>query len=94
MPRDPFEPQHEPARSIYLAFQAEAAKRAGRSVHQWQEAEITAVYVEANRQSDMLDLRPVTRDQVERAETYARGSIDYGLTWALQVVREMQGRAG
>jgi hypothetical protein len=94
MQSDPFEPRHEPARSIYLAFQAEAAKRPGRSVEQWQEAEITAVYVEANRQSDMLDLRPVTRDQVERAETYARGSIDYGLTWALQVVREMQGRAG
>jgi hypothetical protein len=92
--RDPFEPRHEPARSIYRAFQREAEGRKGRTPEQWQEAEITAVYVEANRQSDMLDLRPVTRDQVARAETYARGSIDYGLTWALQVVREMQGRAG
>jgi hypothetical protein len=90
MTRDPFEPRHEPARSIYLAFQTEAAKRPGRSVEQWQEAEIQAVFAEANRQSDLLDLRPVTREQVERAETYARGSIDYGLQWALAIVNEMR----
>lgn len=90
MTRDPFEPRHEPARSIYLAFQAEAAKRPGRSVEQWHEAEIQAVFEEANRQSDLLNLRPITREEVEGAEISARGSADYGLQWTLAVVKEMR----
>lgn len=51
---------------------------------------MTAVLTEANRQSDLLDLRPVTREQVERAQIYASGSADYGLTWTMQVVRAME----
>lgn len=90
MTRDPFEPRHEPAKSIYLAFQAEAEKRKGRTPEQWSEAEVNAVLAEANRQSDLRDLRPVTREQVERAQIYASGSADYGLTWTMQVIRAMQ----
>lgn len=93
MTRDPFEPRHEPAKSIYLAFQTEATKRGGRTPDQWSEAEISAVLAEANRQSDLLDMRPVTREQVEQAEIYARGSADYGLTWTVQVVKDMEKKA-
>jgi hypothetical protein len=41
---DIFEPRREPARSIYLAFQAEATKRKGRSVDEWLSAEREVVY--------------------------------------------------
>jgi hypothetical protein len=77
--RDSFEPRTEPARSIYLAFHAEAKKRKGRSVEEWTTAERNAVHAEAVKQARALGLHAPTMQEVEDAERSARGHIDYGL---------------
>jgi hypothetical protein len=92
--RDVFEPRNEPAKSIYLAFQVEAAKRHGRALDEWMEAERTAVHQECRRQAESRDLNVPTIEEVAAAERYARGSIDYGATWAYQLVRMMTPAAG
>lgn len=86
---DVFEPRNEPAKSIYLAFQAEAAKRKGRQVKEWVEAERAAVHRECMHQAQKLGLVAPTMDGVAAAESYAMGSIDYGAKWAYQLVRVM-----
>jgi len=83
--RDIFQPRHEPAKSIYDAFQTEAAKRQGRSVEEWQAAERDAVYREAVHQAQKLGLRVPSIDDVVSAERYASGSVDYGAKWAYGV---------
>jgi hypothetical protein len=88
--KDVFEPRHEPARSLYLAFQTEASNRKERSVDEWMAAERNAVFREANHQAQMLGLRIPTMDEVISAERYAVGSVDYGATWAYRIVEVMQ----
>jgi len=88
--RDIFEPRNEPAKSIYLAFQAETAKRKGRSVDEWTSAEREAVYRESVRQAQKLGLHAPTIDEVAAAERYAMGSADYGAKWAYQLLRVMK----
>lgn len=90
MTHDPFRPSREPARSIYDAFQAEASKRQGRSVEEWLQAEREAVWRAAHDQAAMLALRCPTMGEIEAAERYAMGSVDYGLKWALGVERLMK----
>ena len=89
---DPFEPRHEPAKSIYLAFQAEVEKRRGRTVEQWVSAERGAVLNAATRLATERGLRIPSLSDVERAERAAYGSVDYGLKWARGVARAMTGR--
>lgn len=91
---DPFEPRHEPAKSIYLAFQAEAAKRKGRQVDDWVKAERDAVFRECANQARKLGLHAPTMDEVISAERYAVGSIDYGAKWAYQLIRLMKSATG
>lgn len=86
---DPFEPRHEPARSIYLAFQAEATKRKDRPFEEWVKAEREAVLRECALHAHKLGLRAPTMDEVTAAERYAMGSIDYGAKWTYQLVRVM-----
>jgi hypothetical protein len=88
--RDLFQPIFEPARSIYEAFQAEAKNRSGRSVEEWMTAELNAVYREAVIQAQALGLRAPSKEEVESAERYAMGSVDYGATWAYKVVDAMR----
>lgn len=90
---DVFRPRMEPHRSIYDAFQAEAAKRKGRSFEEWSSAEISAVYRAALAAScdTKFKLKQPTMDMVRAAEIYARGSADYGLKWACELVRKMRG---
>jgi hypothetical protein len=80
--RDFFEPRTEPARSIYLAFQAEAKLRKSRSVNEWIEAERRVVHQAAIHQAELLGLREPTLEDVEAAERTARGHVDYGSKWA------------
>lgn len=89
---DVFRPRMEPHRSIYDAFQAEAAKRRERSVEVWIKAEMDAVYQAALKasQNPQYKLNPPTMEMVRVAEIYARGSVDYGLKWVCQLVRSMQ----
>ena len=87
--RDIFQPKHEPARSIYEAFQIEATKRKGRAVEEWIAAERDAVFREAAHQAQKLGLRVPTMDEVVRAERYASGSVDYGSKWAYGVSESM-----
>jgi len=82
---DVFRPAHEPARSIYDAFQAEAALRPGRHFLKWSRAEIEAVWRAARDYAQMHGRRIPTLEEIERAESYAQGSADYGLQWAIQV---------
>lgn len=87
---DVFRPPYEPARAIYDAFQTEALLRKGRSVPEWTEKEIEAVLVAATRAAIQYGLQAPSEDMVRRAETYARGSIDYGAKWAHMLVRLMK----
>ncbi|MBX8557094.1 hypothetical protein K5D56_21755 [Pseudomonas cichorii] len=88
--KDIFQPRSEPAKSIYEAFQVEAAMRDGRSLDEWQFAERNAVQREATIQAHKLGLHVPTMEQVERAELQAFGSIDYGSKWALGVANVMR----
>lgn len=86
---DPFKPTRDPARSIYEAFQAAAAHRAGRSPDEWMAVERDAVFKEAVHQATKLGLRAPSIAEVESAERYAVGSVDYGATWIYRVVKVM-----
>lgn len=90
MTHDPFRPHSEPAMSLYDAFQAEARKRKGRSVEEWIKAEREAVWRAARDQAEMLGLRCPLMSEVEAAERYAMGSVDYGSKWAHGVARVMK----
>ena len=90
MSEDIFRPHIDPARSIYDAFQSEAAKRKGRSIEEWLEAERNAVLREAIFQAKKMQLNPPTLADVEQAETSAMGHCDYGAKWAYGIAREMQ----
>lgn len=86
----PFRPRQEPARAIHDAFQREANKRKGRQVDEWIRAELQAVFVAAQLAADFHGLRKLTMEEIQSAERYARGSVDYGATWAYQVVDGMR----
>jgi hypothetical protein len=86
---DPFRPSSEPARSIYDAFQAEASKRKGRSVDKWVAAELDAVLAASVAAAQRCGLSAPSRDDVVRAELYARGSVDYGAKWAYTLTNRM-----
>lgn len=83
---DTFRPHQEPARTLYDAFQAEAAHRQGRSFNEWNAAEIGAVHHAATAAFPNHGLTAPSRADVEAAQTYAMGSIDYGATWAYALV--------
>lgn len=87
---DFFRPWSEPARSIYDAFQAEAANREGRPFEVWHRAEIDAVWMASLVQAARHQLRALDRDEVVEAESYASGSADYGSKWAFAVVDRMR----
>ena len=86
---DPFEPTREPARTLYLTFQEEARHRKGRSIEEWVKAERLAVWSAANLYAQRNGLQSPTLEQVEAAERYAMGSVDYGAKWAWGVERLM-----
>lgn len=88
--KDIFQPRAEPAKSIYEAFQLEAAERNGRSLEKWQTAERNVVHREAVIQAQKLGLRVPTMEDVEQAERHAFGSIDYGSKWVSGVVLAMR----
>lgn len=87
---DCFQPRYEPARSVYDAFQKEAAQRKGRSIDEWVKAEREAVFREATHQAQKLGMRIPTMDEITAAERYARGSVDYGAKWAYGVADAMR----
>ncbi|KND55099.1 hypothetical protein BVER_05705 [Candidatus Burkholderia verschuerenii] len=91
--QDIFDPRREPARSIYLALQTEAAKRKGRTVDEWQTAERDVVYRESVHQAQKLGLRVPTMDDIVSTERYATGSVDNGAKWANCVVTAMRSPA-
>jgi len=84
-----FEPANEPAKSIYLAFQTETAKREGRVHAEWVEAERAAVYREAIKQAKRLGLRSPTIEEVADAERSSMGSKYYATNWSQQVASVM-----
>lgn len=89
MTHDPFEPSREPARTIYRAFQQEAAMRKGRSLQEWILAERQAVWEAAKTYAREHGLEAPSLKQIEAAERYAMGSVDYGAKWAWAVERHM-----
>ena len=90
MVRDVFRPHRDPARAIYDAFQAEAAKRNGRTVSEWMGRERDAVLREAVFQAHKCGLRAPSYDEVVQAERSASGHTDYGAKWAYGVVEAMR----
>lgn len=86
---DPFQPSHEPARTLYEAFQQEARLRKSRPIAQWVEAERNAVFKAACDYARAHGLRAPTLEEVRAAEMYAMGSVDYGAKWAYGVERAM-----
>ena len=88
--RDFLRPHHLPAQVLYDAFQAEARLRNGRPPEVWIQAEIEAVWKAANAFAVRHGLEAPTMDVVQRAESYAQGSIDYGSKWAIGIVNRMK----
>ena len=87
---DIFRPTTEPARSIYDVFQNEARKRKGRTVGQWQSAELAAVYFQSVVQASKFGLKIPSIQDIETAERCASGHTDYGSKWAYGVVDAMK----
>lgn len=87
---DPFRPRHEPALSIYDALTAEQEHRKGRDFEAWNKAEINAVYEAAKIAFERAELPIPTLADVQSAELYARGSIDYGATWVHSLTNAMR----
>lgn len=85
--RSPFRPLNEPHRSLYVALQAEASKRAGRTPESATAAEIAALHRAALTLAPQYGLPSPTLDQVTAAETYASGSTDYQTTWVYALLR-------
>jgi hypothetical protein len=75
---------------IYDAFQNEAEKRPGRTCEEWVEKERLVVWQTARDYAQQYGMRIPTMDEVERAERYAMGSVDYGAKWAYKVVEQMR----
>lgn len=92
--KDIFRPRVEPNRSIYDAFQSEAAKRDGREAEEWQYKELIAVYTMACTQATLLHLQEPTLDEVRKAELQASGHTDYGAKWACGVAEAMKNKRG
>jgi hypothetical protein len=86
---DPFLPIHEPARTIYMAFKEEASKRKTRPGLEWIELERKAVHAAACMYARDRGLKEPTLEDVESAERYACGSVDYGAKWAHALARTM-----
>jgi hypothetical protein len=82
---DPFRPHMLPARLLYDTFQDEAALRPKRELSVWIEREPVAVWEAACAYAKDNGFYEPTLEEVKQAERYARGSVDYGLKWALQV---------
>jgi hypothetical protein len=87
---DPFRSRHEPALTLYEAFQREATKRKGRAVDEWVKAEREAVWHAACTYAQQHGLRIPSLAEVASCEHYAMGSVDYGSKWAYQVERMMK----
>ena len=87
MPEAPFRPQARAARVIYDAFQSEAEKRPGRSPEAWEEAEIETVYRAAVGVAASEGVDPPSKRDIRDAAIKAMGHVDYGATWAHEVVR-------
>ena len=83
--KDIFRPPKGPARTLYDAFQEEAAHREGRSVAEWILAERQAVWTAARDYAQQHGLRVPAMDEVKQAENCASGHIDYGAKWAYAV---------
>ncbi len=90
---DPFQPRSEPARTLYEAFQAEAAQRRGRKFPDWVVAEQEAVFRAAQDAAARMGLRAPTMAEVQAAEIYASGSTDYGAVWAQRLAQVMTAQA-
>lgn len=89
---DPFRPHQQPAQAIYDAFQSEAAHRRARSLDVWPRLEREAVHKSACQYAEHYGLTKPSMQDVEDAERYARGSIDYGAKWAYVVASHMAKR--
>lgn len=89
---DIFRPHFDPARTIYDAFQAEAEKRPTRTCDEWIEAERQAVWRAARDYAQQHGMRVPTMAEVESAEQYAMGHVDYGSKWSYGVVEAMRKR--
>lgn len=85
---DVFIPRHEPARTIYNAFQDEATKR--KDQNDWIEKERQRVWVTARDCVQMYGLKVLTIEEVQRAENLACGHTDYGAKWAYGIVAMMK----
>jgi len=90
MTNDFFRPHTEPARTIYDAFQKESLLRKYRAIEVWMRAERLAVCLAARKYAQQHGMRVPTLEEVEAAERYASGSVDYGSKWAYQVVEKMR----
>lgn len=86
---DMFRPHSEPARSIYDAFQAAAARRDEIGYPDWLRHEREVVHQVVLEQALKHGLRPLSLEEVEAAEFYAMGAVNYGATWAARLVELM-----
>lgn len=89
MKADHFRPRHEPARTIYDAFQAEAMNRKLYSIDEWLQNELNAVLSAAVKYAESNNLRSPTMAQVRAAELSASGHTDYGAKLAYAVASKM-----
>ncbi|CAN7744385.1 hypothetical protein LJR118_006702 [Acidovorax sp. LjRoot118] len=73
------------AEVIERAFRREAQLRKGRTVDEWHQAEVEAVWTAASDFGQQNGLRTPSIEEVSAVERLAFGHSDYGAKWALYV---------
>lgn len=86
---DALRPRNDPARAIYDAFQAEALLRHRRDLDEACTKERQAVHRAACEYAKSHGWSEPKMLDVQQTELYARGSADYGATWAYALARRM-----
>ncbi len=74
---------------IEHAFRREAQLRKGRTVDEWHQAEVNAVWAAARDFGQQHGLRTPLIEDVEAVERMAFGHSDYGAKWALYVAEKI-----
>ena len=73
---------NRPAKRIQQVFYKESEKRDSRTLEEWQEKELLAVWRATNEERARDGKGPVRIGAVKDAERMARGHIDYSMKWA------------
>ena len=79
----------QPAKMIHDAFQKEVKKRDGRSMEEWIAAERQVMWLVARSWSLLYGYSVLSLEDIEEAENYGLGHVDYGAKVAYKIAEKI-----